>query len=625
MPHIMKKSRFGKNASKDQKDTLVGICELRRSYRDEYSLQRRNTVRNYEIARGNSFHRGLRAILESRGLPVADVSMVLPKIQAALGNYIQNRGTIRAVPMRDFAEDDAEFGNKLLDWSNLNNYRESHFFDAVKNSLISDIPAGVNTFWDDNEGEFGMPMVESLHPLDLIIDPKAPVYDDKQHRFRGREVWMDRDEILEATDYKFMPEIERILDEGQRGALSPFADWIEALTGDWQSTETEENARDMFYDRKENLWKVIELTIPERLKTYEVVRTDLDMPIHITDDLAEARELESQAPSAFIVRTKVKPQMKTYITLGDMAIMSEFRRKVQNGLFKETLIPGFNYGGKNFSLVSALAPAQTGYEQAMTMQMIRAVTSAISGYFIQKGSLSRQQRENFDANISSPGAVIEYEAGYNRPEPIEPPSINSQEAFNMEQFQLIGDRISSTGDSQLGISSGANESGKLNISRINQTIINQQPLFVGIKRSEINVARNIIALSQVHLTPGEIFSIVTEDDFSEQTQVPENFEYQEYFVKMIRGAKSDTQRMFNALEFGEFVRNIAPEHIPRLYKPMVKYMISGVQDKAEILELLTEQQEVPEEVKARIGAMMQEANNIVGSVDEEPQGEFEEF
>jgi hypothetical protein len=601
MPTIDKR-RFARKARLDDQDKLNILAEFYVAYKSAFDLKLKKTEDNYNHLEGNSWEKVLKKTLEDRGYPAIEVNIILPRMLNAIGQFIENHGRLTTVPFNNAGEDDSVLANAILDWSNPNMRRDYEVMRAYADAIIGDMPGALHVFWDTRAERLGVPTVKRLNPLDLIIDPSADIYDEFKHRYRGVKSWWTFESMFQSFPKK-RAEIEAVI--GEYDDYGFFSRVREKVSEFWPSLQGDtEIMRDEFIDIKENMGLVMELHTRESEVAWYAYdqETGEDIPDAMTK--GEALALFKEFGGRFTIEEDERDQIYTHITFGDYVLLSSEKRKIQNGYFPIFLLGGLEFQ-KNMGIVGQLKGLQKQYQYNISARLSMLLSSAISGYWVEKDSLDEEQRERLEEEGTNFGYVGYYNQGRRPPQRIEPPQIPQSDFVNAESIKGDVNELAAVGYARLGHSEGGQENATLNRQRVQNSLLNFSIFNLNAAYTETLVGQYILALAERHLSAGRALNIVGEENIGESVIVPEGVRLSHYLVQAIAGNRTPTQRLYNALELEQFMQYVAPEDVPKLYPYLTKYSLS-IPEKNEITEILTKGQGISADIQAQIAQIFQE-------------------
>lgn len=603
--------RFAKKAlgSDHEREQLRVVANRLIESLNIFGPMRVKSQENYEFveADGGQWSAQLKAWLDKKGVTPIEINIILPRILAVIGQWIETKGRIVAIPPKAHAVTDAEVGTRLLEWQDEVNRMvtgrptSQEIWKAFIDAMISELAGWVKIFQDDVYDPMGMQVVKHVSPFHMLWDAKVSI-----DRLPTQGEW-----VMESA---FMP-VEQIEASWQRKAddIRRIAgnyvnrSWWQSITDRWASIGgAGEEMRDEFVHQKENSFRVVQM---EERRWEEVGFIIYDGKFErVTKE--EGRAILEQFPDAVDYVERRVPVIWTTITLGDWLVLDEYQNAVQNGIFSYIPLSGLNFSGKNFSsLVSQLKGLQKEKNEARTSFLSILRSNAFGGWIYKANDLSEEMKTRLEEFGAWAGFNLELQPSATQyPQRISQQAISQGDILRDQMTMSDVDNVTAISAGALGLQEEGTESGVHHRQRLLQAAKGQRLMFENASNCELNVARYLLALMNVHLQPERAVEICGEESNVEELIQNGDFRLDEWQVKIVQGDQSETQRAMKLAEIQTVVQTLAatstPEYYQQLSPMLIKMMIKSLNwtdaqplvDKIEELE----QGQVPLAFQAKI-------------------------
>lgn len=549
------------------RDQLAHVATTYINAMNVWREARENTVKAFKFAEGGYWNWATEAAsaLKLAGFPTINLNIILPRILRLSGFQRLNRTSVTAIPTQNAGQPDAEIATRLLAWSDTLSCTDEEVSRAFVHALISRLGGWLETTWDRSIDPLGVPIVTHVNPLYMTPDPAYPLYDHKQARFLIKSFWTTAENVMlsfpESRD-----EVTAILGDVHSQRML-----AEETGGSWMAVGgSEEELNDEFVNVKENLFRVIEMQERRKRKQIFAVNQTNNKMVEV-ESIAMAQEIANRYPNIEIGE-RVIDDIWTITTLGDFVLLQEVQNEIQNRQFTIVPVLGYNFGGKQVSLVEALFGAQEEYEKSRSAGLHKLHTSAASGWQWEEGSLTPEMEKRLEAKGSAPGLLLKYTPGARAPQQIFGAPFDRAEVERAQLALMDADNISAIGRGELGQGEGKGESGVLFQSKIQASNETFTLLMTQLGQTRIQVARNQLALIQKKMKPGRIVTIVGEESEVAKITVDEKLNIGQYEIKLIEGVHSPTQRLRRLMEADMLIQRMPPELVPwHLYISMLDW------------------------------------------------------
>ena len=356
-----------------------------------------------------------RQALEQQGRPVLTINEIMTTVNAVLGEHGDNRVDFRFKPRHSANEDTAEVLTHVVDHILDRSHYSAHESMVFADGIISDVGFfDVRMDFDDNlQGEVS---IESVDPMDVVIDPEAKEYDPKTWTrvFKARWHTLDEIESLYGKDQRKQVEglvlagstygqgSVRFLDEKRfgddQGGFPTGVDALSQLRGlrVIEQQQKKLTARKMFVDYETGDMKAI----PENWEPERIAQ------------VAEEYGLG--------VMKKVVPRVRWTVSCDHVVLHDDW-----SPYEDFTLVPFFPFfrRGRFSGLVRQLMSPQDQLNKVESQQLHVVNTTANSGWQMEEGSLANMTPEELEARGAETGLVQVYRRGRTPPVKIQPNQI----------------------------------------------------------------------------------------------------------------------------------------------------------------------------------------------------------
>lgn len=369
---------------------------------------------------GDQWDEELLARLQREGRPALTINMVLPIVNAVLGEHAAQQVDIVFKPRREADSETARVLTHVVD-----QILDANRYQAVEAQVFADGLIEDRGFFDvrvDFENNLlGEVKITALDPLDVVIDPDAKEYDPDTWNEVFVTRWHSLNEIAMLYGEDKAQQLQILAGSGQTfGSLSMqfFDDQRYSdnglLTASWPADE--QNARNIRRVRVvERQWYKL-----DRVRTFVDLETgDMrDVPEHWSEERVQA--IAKQFGLAVTYRTKRR--VRWTVTADNVVLHDDW-----SPYDRFTVVPYFPYfrRGKPSGLVRQLISPQEQLNKIESQILHVVNTTANSGWIVKSGSLVNMTVEELEERGAETGLVIEYNGKDAPPQKIPPNPIPS--------------------------------------------------------------------------------------------------------------------------------------------------------------------------------------------------------
>lgn len=503
-----------------------------RFYRDQDAHLRwaETGKRGVDYFEGRQWTAANMAKLLREGRPVLTINKVRPLVNLVLGYHLNNQTDWKAAPTNDATgtADMARVQSQVL--KNIADINDVSFVDAEVH--LDGIISGRGWFeiqQDYEENIFGECQIRAADPFMVMPDSDATEYDPngQSHGRISQVDWVSADEVEAWYGAEAADRIRPLSRSGVNQTMP--------ISGSYSAGDeiTPLRTFGMVDDRGSGLrvfrergaeWVDTYRKIVRRLRVQHWVRAwrwamvDLQtgdrrwIPDTWTDvERAKARlwAAEHGIPVA-MQRLRTRRLRWTHI-IGDVVVFDKWSE-----YDRFTLVPFFPYfrGGITQGMVEPLLDMQDEINVRRAARLNMIMRASNSGWMIEKGSLTPQEKRNLEQNGGRAGFTLEYDTRGNTLKP--PAQITPQQSpVSIKELEAEAENdmreIAGINQSALGQSEGANTSGRAVLARQQQTVIGLEGFRSNWKRSKRLAGRAVLAIVQNFYTQPRLLRIVGEN------------------------------------------------------------------------------------------------------------------
>lgn len=429
-----------------------------------YAKWREKAKESYEFYEGEQWTEEERQILRRQKRPDLTINRIFPAINAIEGYERQSRLGPKAFPVGAEDQSLAEVMTAALKFvygQSKGEYQESDAFHEV---LITGL-GWLATFITTEKDPLGDPAFEWVPYDEVYPDPFFREPDGGDLRYVIRVKWMTLPEIKEH-----FPKA----DPGSFASLEAMASGLERPSssgGDYDEA---------LIDRAESYNRVTKRFMVREIWWHEPKRER----VKVADDP------ETLEP-VFVERVLSEVMMGT--TVGDVVLIPPRVSPYNHGEIPYVPIAGFRGKRGWFGIVEQIKDPQREVNKMRSQTLNYLNRAPIGVWMAPKGFTD--DVEKFANDLSTPGAVIEYESGL-KPEQVQSASPPGA-LFQLEQYSAADIQIiSGANNAVLGIPAGSREAVGAIERRQQQGALQHSTLFDNKRLSMLKVYRQIVALIQ---------------------------------------------------------------------------------------------------------------------------------
>ena len=451
--------------------------------------------------------------------PALTINMILPTVNAVLGEQTSSRVEFKYKPRNGGTETVATVLNKLMiAIRDMNNY------DWVESQVFADsiIQHGRGFFdvrmnWTENmQGDV---QIRADDPREIVLDPDAKHYDPATWKEVFETKWMSIDEIEQYYGRRKADELRAM-----SGSVNRFeSDSIEYGEESSFGTARENEHMDTsgYMDEQENK-TVRRVRVLERQHVrYAPVSYFVDPMTgekkRIAETWSAAKISKFERDFNMAVIHQVEKRIRWTVTADRVVLHDDW-----SPYETFTKIPFFAYfrRGKPFGLVSNLLSPQEQLNKLSSQELHILNSTANSGWKVERGAITNMTLDDLKDSGAETGLVIETAAGrlgdVEKIQPNRPPTGVERAAQSSAQFLK---EISGVNEAMLGFDS-AEVSGVALQQKAQRGRVQIAVPFDNLQRSRFLLANKILELIQQFYTEERIFKITTDGmDFdSEEDQ-----------------------------------------------------------------------------------------------------------
>lgn len=548
-------------------ETLNHIAMVAVNAMNVWREARELTEKAFIFAEGGSwaYNTDLRDSLHQAGFPTLNINLIFPRLLRISGNEREVRSRMTAIPTQDAGIVDADVATRLLDWVTQISRGDVEFSRAFLHSLIGRMGGWIEYLWSNKRIPLGAPYYRHVNPYFILPDPAFGLYEIDKHRFIIKTYWATSEDMIANFPDK-EDEIRQVMGDfgTQRSLMQGLQGWWQRVMGGGEERKNE------FVNEKENTLRIFEMQERRPEREFLVVNVT-DGRKKVVDSLQIAEAIVERFSGLEAVERAVD-KIWTMTSLADYVLLQEELNEVQNGYFSILPVGGYDFSGRNFSMVDQLTGVQEEYERARSSMLHILHTTAASGWQYADGALDPDMESRLESDGAAPGLILKHKQGFGKPEKIQPNQLPPGEADRAALASNDADIISSIGPGELGQPEGGAESGILHSQRVKEAITTLRPMMDNVNLTKEILAQCLLDLMRVKLTPGRTVKIVGAENKVERITVGNELQIGEFEIKIIPGNNSDTQRLQRLIEADTMIARMPPDLVPwHLYIGMLDW------------------------------------------------------
>ncbi len=538
----------------DNQETLSRVCRVASDRISAWRQARERTAEAFEFVQGKSWKQETVSALEARGLPWLVINIILPKVLRILGWEQQLRTAMIAIPTMDAGVEDADIATKLLRWCEQVTEADDKFSKIFAHALIGEMGGWGRVDWSTLDDPMGEPSFEWISSLMVLPDPACDdFYNMKKQSSIIVTEWKRAEDIFAEWPEKY-EEIKAVVGEPTERNKT----WWDRISDTWTAIMgPSQDVDDDFVNTKDGMYRIIEMEErrrKKRLVLYDVYDGQQVEGVYDQD----ATIMRESDPERYEVVERVIDEIWTITTMADLVLLQEKPNDVQNRKFSVVYCGGYNFGGNNFGMVQQMTGVQKEYQQARSSMLHILHTIAASGWMYWDESLDPDMVERLEKEGAGSGLVLRVRQGMRQPEKIQPPAAPPGEIYRADMAYEDLNRISINEETQ-GREQNAGQSGILFQAKVQQAMIQLEPLLKNLQRCKRLTAQLFLDILSMKLIPGRVVQIIGEENQVEEVVVDDRVRFLNAQIKLVPGGESPTQRRQRQIEAFEFFSTQPPE------------------------------------------------------------------
>ena len=368
---------------------------------------------------GDQWEEEDRRALESQGRPVLTINEVLTTTNAVLGEYSNSRVDMRFKARHTGNEDTATVLTHVVDHIlDANNYAVQES-TAFADGVISDV-GWLDVRMDFDRNIMGEVSIESVDPMDVVLDGEAKEYDPKTWTriFRARWHTLDEVEALYENGKAKRKRLEGLVLAGSTHGEGSVRFFDEKRFGDHTGhipagPEALQKLRGL---------RVIEQQYRKLAARRVFVDFDTGDMKPIPENWDEDRIEHVKETYGVGVMKRVMPRIRWTVSCDHVVLHDDW-----SPYEDFTLVPFFPLfrRGRFSGLVRQLMSPQDQLNKVESQQLHVVNTTANSGWNVEEGSLANMTPEELEERGAETGLVVVHRRGRTPPEKIQPNQIPS--------------------------------------------------------------------------------------------------------------------------------------------------------------------------------------------------------
>jgi hypothetical protein len=463
---------------------------------------------NFYLGAGRQWDDDLRKELEADGKPALEENIIFSTVNTVLGYQTQSRMDIAYKPRETGDQDVSDILTKIgmyVTDQNKYSWTESQVFaDGI---IQSRGYFDVRMDFDDNL--HGSIKITTLDPLDVMPDPNAKTYNPEDWADVIIAKWIPVDELKQlygnskAKDVATYYSIDRDWgDDGYEVQRNKFGNYF--IYAAYYTDETENK----YVRVLERQWKKLQI----REFWYDINTGDY---YPIPDDMKQREKNRIAKANGYDIIKKATQRIRWTVSTRDVVLHDDW-----SPYEHYTVVPYFPYfrRGVTIGLVDNLIKTQEMLNKVFSQILHVVNTTANSGWKVEQNSLVNMDVEDLENEGSKTGLVLEYKAGRNAPEKIEPNQIpTGLKDLVTTGVELIR-MISGVSETFQG-GKGPEVSGTAIQSRVHQAAIQLATPIDNLYRTRNILAGIILNLIQGFMTEERMLLVTSDSEDEEKEQL----------------------------------------------------------------------------------------------------------
>lgn len=464
----------------------------------------------FYLGAGRQWPDEVKTLLDDLGKPWLEENIIFSTVNTVIGYQTQSRMDIAFKPREENDQDVSDLLTKIGMY-----VIDQNGFPWVESQVFSDGLIQQRGYFDIriefDDNLYGDIKITALDPLDVIPDPDAKSYDPDDWNDVIYTRWMLLDDIKET----YGPAVYRRVLESFGGAPdeSDFgADGNEVERNKFGTTST----YNAYYKDKsgEEHLRIIERQywkLQNRQVWYDLATGEIE---YVPDNMGprEAKRLAKQTQRELINR--LSKRVRWTVSTRDVILHDDW-----SPYDHFTIVPYFPYfrRGVTVGLVDNLIKTQEMLNKTLSQILHIVNTTANSGWTVEENSLTNMEVEDLEDVGGQTGLVIEYKAGRQKPEKIEPNPIPQGLKDLVNTAVDLIQMISGVTETFRG-GKGPEVSGTAIQSRVHQSAIQLAAPIDNLFRTRHMIAMRLLKLIQQFYTEQRTFLITDESSKEQETQ-----------------------------------------------------------------------------------------------------------
>jgi hypothetical protein len=447
--------------------------------------------------------------------PALTINMVLPIVNAVLGEFTSKRSEVNFRPSRNgdskVAAALAKVYKHIQHANDMKRVEREVFEDGV---IMERGYFDIRVDFTDNL--MGDIRIGALDPLDVIPDPDAKSYDPKEWKEVFITRWMSVDDIEELYGEEKAEEVQSLSYSASSTFGEDSVEWGKESTFGGTSRGTGTQYAEGTATERKNLRRVrvIERQYRKvRHITYFVDNQTGDMrevPANWDEMRVETFALEHGLDTLPRNETRIR----WTISADNVVLHDDWSPYKQF-----TVVPFFPYfrRGRPFGLVRNLIDPQEQFNKISSQALHIVNSTANSGWIVEEGALVNMTADELAAGGAKTGLVLEVNPGRTAPQKIQPNQIPTgiRDLSNMTMQSLR--QISGVSEYMLGEAS-PEISGVALDGQISRGMSQLQVVFDHFDYTRTILARIVLELIQQYYTEPRVFRILNDGRFGIQQE-----------------------------------------------------------------------------------------------------------
>jgi hypothetical protein len=368
--------------------------------------------------------------------------------------------------------------------------------------------------------------------------------------------------------------------------------------GQWMDDESDEDLYVMGYDRKNNLYRVIE----EYKKTYE----NVDMYRDAMGNIVKESDLidEEKESAEFIITRNEKYIQLTTVIAGNILAVDNKRLKNTDWYQLFNFFFPYFYNGKYMGIVENLFYPQEEINKMRSSAIHILNTMTRGGIHYQEGSIHKDYESDLEEILGQPTPILKFTELYNEHGQPNFIRMNMQEVpqayFHLLEMEgeLIK-YISGANDAVQGISDRA-ESGRAKLTDVTQAAVRLAGIIENFRNTQKLAGKAYVWWIQKYYNQ-EKFIRIRGDEYGQNEeafilnekvygQIANDITIGQYDIVLKQEGKTETERDRMFFKWTELGRTLGP-----LYAPIIAEIVlmnSDMPQKEEVLKKVQEMQQM---------------------------------